>query len=62
MAGGVKGLGGGLVGPPGLVAERIARYEAIGITSMMLRFMPVFAGMELFARAVMPRLANSVPA
>ena len=62
MAGGVKGLGGGLVGPPDLVAERIRRYESIGITCMMLRFMPVFEGMDLFARAVMPQVRTPLPA
>lgn len=56
LAGGVKGLGGGLVGTPDMIAERIKRYESIGITSMMLRFMPAFAGMDIFARQIMPKL------
>ena len=62
MAGGVKGLGGGLVGPPDLVADRIERYRSIGITCMMLRFLPVFAGMDRFARDVMPRVSSPVTA
>lgn len=55
MAGGVKGLGGGLVGPPDLIARRIARYRDIGIGALMLRFMPVFGGMAQFAGTVLPQ-------
>jgi FMNH2-dependent dimethyl sulfone monooxygenase len=56
MAGGVKGLGGGLVGTPEVVVERLQRYAAIGIDCVMLRFMPVFEGMYRFGAEVIPKL------
>jgi FMNH2-dependent dimethyl sulfone monooxygenase len=56
FAGGVRGLGGGLVGPPGLVAERMQRYVELGISGFMLRFLPDGVGSTQFVRAVVPRL------
>ena len=56
MAGGVKGLGGGLVGAPATIAARIDRYAQIGVDCLMLRFLPAFEGMDRFARDVMPLL------
>ena len=56
MAAGVKGLGGGLVGTPRKIAERLQRYEEIGIDCVMLRFLPSFESMDRFAREVMPLL------
>lgn len=49
-----KGLGAGLVGPPGLIAERIRVYERMGVTCLMLQFHPMRDGLERFAREVIP--------
>lgn len=49
-----KSLGGGLVGPPGLIAERIRIYEELGVTCLMLQFHPMREGLKQFAREVMP--------
>ena len=62
MAGGVKGLGGGLVGSPETIAGRLNAYADIGIGCVMLRFLPVFEGMERFGREVVPLLRSRRPA
>jgi dimethylsulfone monooxygenase len=49
-----KALGPGLVGTPDTIAARIRRYEAAGVGTLMLHFHPMMAGMERFAREVMP--------
>ena len=49
-----KALGPGLVGTPATIAERIRRYEAAGVGMLMLHFHPMMAGMERFAREVIP--------
>jgi FMNH2-dependent dimethyl sulfone monooxygenase len=49
-----KGLGAGLVGSPGVIAERIRIYEQMGVTCLMLQFHPMREGLERFARDVMP--------
>lgn len=56
-----KALGGGLVGTPDLIAERIRRFETIGIECLMLTFHPMLAGLETFATKVMPLLGRSRP-
>ena len=52
----IKALGAGLVGTPAIVAERIRRWEAMGIDLLMLQFNPMREGLETFAREIMPRL------
>ncbi|TMJ28474.1 MAG: LLM class flavin-dependent oxidoreductase, partial [Alphaproteobacteria bacterium] len=52
----VNALGAGLVGTPQFLAERLGRYEAIGIGCVMLRFTPMLAGVETFGTKVMPLL------
>jgi len=52
----VNALGAGLVGTPQFLAERLGRYEAIGIGCLMLRFTPMLAGVETFGTKVMPLL------
>jgi FMNH2-dependent dimethyl sulfone monooxygenase len=53
-----KALGPGLVGTPEMIAERIRRYEAAGVGTLMLHFHPMMEGMERFARSVMPLVAE----
>jgi FMNH2-dependent dimethyl sulfone monooxygenase len=50
----VNALGAGLVGTPRFVAERLRRYEEIGIDTMMTRFTPMLDGVEKFGREVIP--------
>ena len=57
MAGGVKGLGGGLVGTPQMIGKRLRAYQEIGIDCVMLRFLPAFEGMDRFATEIMPGFA-----
>jgi FMNH2-dependent dimethyl sulfone monooxygenase len=49
-----KALGAGLVGSPELIAERIRRYEDIGIECLMLHFHPMLEGLQTIADKVMP--------
>ena len=51
-------LGAGLVGTPDMIADRIRRYEAAGVGTLMLHFHPMVEGMERFAHQVMPLLAR----
>ena len=52
----VNALGAGLVGTPQTIAERLRRYEAIGIDCMMTRFTPMLEGVETFGTKVIPLL------
>jgi dimethylsulfone monooxygenase len=52
----VNALGAGLVGTPQLLAERLHRYEEIGIDTMMTRFTPMMQGVETFGTKVIPLL------
>src|SRR5262245_31222127 len=54
----VNALGAGLVGTPQLLAERLRRYEEVGIDIMMTRFTPMMEGMETFGTEVMPLLGR----
>jgi FMNH2-dependent dimethyl sulfone monooxygenase len=51
-----RGLGACLVGTPELIAERMCRYEDIGVELFLLNFHPMRAGLETFAQSVMPLL------
>lgn len=51
-----RGLGACLVGTPGLIAERMRRYEEIGVELFLLNFHPMLPGLETFATSVMPLL------
>lgn len=51
-----RGLGACLVGTPELIAERMHRYEDIGVELFLLSFHPMRAGLEIFAQSVMPLL------
>jgi FMNH2-dependent dimethyl sulfone monooxygenase len=51
-----KALGVGLIGTPDVIADRIRRYEAAGVQTMMLQFHPMIDGMETFAREILPLL------
>jgi dimethylsulfone monooxygenase len=55
----VNALGAGLVGTPHLLAERLRRYEEIGIDTMMTRFTPMMQGVETFGTKVIPLLRPS---
>jgi FMNH2-dependent dimethyl sulfone monooxygenase len=52
----VNALGAGLVGTPAFLAERLRRYEAIGLDCMLTRFTPMLQGVEMFGREVIPLL------
>jgi len=51
-----RGLGACLVGTPELIAERMRRYEDIGLELFLLNFHPMLPGLETFATRVMPLL------
>ena len=51
-----RGLGASLVGTPDLVAERMCRYEEIGVELFLLNFHPMLAGLQTFVSSVMPLL------
>jgi FMNH2-dependent dimethyl sulfone monooxygenase len=53
-----KALGPGLVGTPEAIAERVCRYEAAGVGTLMLHFHPMIEGMERFARDIIPLVAR----
>ena len=53
-----KALGPGLVGTPEQIADRIRRYEAAGVGTLMMHFHPMMEGMERFAGRVMPLLGR----
>jgi FMNH2-dependent dimethyl sulfone monooxygenase len=61
LASSVIGLGAGLVGTPDLIAERVRRYEQIGIDCLLLRFPSMLTGIEVFAKDVMPLLEGQLP-
>jgi FMNH2-dependent dimethyl sulfone monooxygenase len=52
----VNALGAGLVGTPQTIAERLRRYEAIGLDCMLTRFTPMLEGVETFGTKVIPLL------
>ena len=53
-----KALGAGLVGTPQIIADRIRRYEDLGLDCLMLQFHPMRQGLETFAREVMPLIRS----
>jgi pimeloyl-ACP methyl ester carboxylesterase len=53
-----RALGPGLVGTPEVIADRIGRYEAAGVGTLMLHFHPMVEGIERFAHEVMPLLTR----
>ncbi len=57
-----KALGPGLVGPPALIAERLRRYEEIGMECVMIHFHPMMEGLDRFSGEVMPLLSRPEPA
>jgi FMNH2-dependent dimethyl sulfone monooxygenase len=52
----VVGLGVGLVGTPQLIAERIHRYERVGVGCLLLQFPDMREGLQTFGTTVMPLL------
>jgi FMNH2-dependent dimethyl sulfone monooxygenase len=52
-----RALGACLVGTPELIAQRMRRYEDIGVELFLLHFHPMLAGLETFASKVLPLLA-----
>lgn len=51
-----RGLGACLVGTRDLIAERMRRYEEIGVELFLLNFHPMLTGLETFAGEVVPLL------
>ncbi len=54
----IKSLGAGLIGTPQTIADRIKRYEDMGMTCLMLQFHPMQNGMQEFAEKVMPLIGR----
>ncbi len=54
-----RGLGAGLVGTPERIAQRLRRYEDIGVDITMLHYKPMLAGLDRFAAEVMPLMQPS---
>jgi FMNH2-dependent dimethyl sulfone monooxygenase len=52
-----RALGACLVGTPDLIAQRMRRYEEIGVELFLVHFHPMLAGLETFAKKVLPLLA-----
>lgn len=52
----IKALGAGLIGTPQIIADRIRRYEDMGMGLLMLQFHPFMQGLRQFADRVMPLL------
>ena len=55
-----RALGACLVGTPQLIAQRMRRYEEIGVELFLLHFHPMLAGLETFAREVLPLLTPAL--
>jgi FMNH2-dependent dimethyl sulfone monooxygenase len=51
-----RGLGATLVGTPDLIAERMRRFEEVGVELFLLNFHPMLQGLERFEKQVMPLL------
>ncbi len=51
-----RGLGACLVGTPELVAERMRRFEDVGVELFLINFHEMLSGLETFAQRVMPLL------
>jgi FMNH2-dependent dimethyl sulfone monooxygenase len=51
-----RALGAGLVGTPEVIAERMRRYEEIGVDFFLMHFHPMLAELDTFAAKVMPLL------
>ena len=54
----IKALGAGLIGTPQMVADRIRRYEDMGMTCLMLQFHPMQDGLQIFGDRVMPLIGR----
>ena len=51
-------LGAGLVGTPEVIVERIERYRAAGIETLMLHFHPMLSALRTFIDDIMPKLSR----
>jgi len=54
----IKALGAGLLGTPQTIADRIRRYEDLGMTCLMLQFHPMKEGLRTFADKVLPLIGR----
>ena len=54
----IKALGAGLIGTPQMIADRIRRYEDMGLTCLMLQFHPMQEGLKIFADKVLPLIGR----
>ena len=52
-------VGANLIGTPKTVAERIRRYESLGIDLFLLQFYPMRQGLEEFALKVLPEIVKT---
>ncbi len=53
-----KALGAGLLGSPDRIAQRLKRYDEIGVSTTMIHFHPMMDGLDTFAREVMPLMGT----
>ncbi len=54
----IKALGAGLIGSPQTIADRIRRYEDMGLTCLMLQFHPMKDGLKIFGDKVLPLIGR----
>jgi FMNH2-dependent dimethyl sulfone monooxygenase len=54
-----KALGAGLIGTPHVIADRLRRYEDIGVECVMLHFHPMVEGLDRFFFEVMPLMPRT---
>ena len=58
----ISAIGAGLVGSPQTIADRLRRYEDVGIECFMLRFPHQAEGLERFAHDVIPLIRDRLDA
>jgi FMNH2-dependent dimethyl sulfone monooxygenase len=55
------GIGANIIGSRKTVIERIRRYQSLGVDLFMMQFYPMRQGLEVFAREILPEIAQGSP-